>query len=137
MPTYEAAQAKAQRKIAEKGIAMEYVSVQSGAYDPVSNAVTETETRTAVYGLKSSPTVREVQSGAFPAGSMVVRIAGGLIENPSKVTDHLEFDGRVWDISEIRKVEPGGVCILLSLSVEDGGAVPAQTETPAEEPVNG
>ncbi len=123
MPTYEAAQAKAQRKIAEKGIEMEYVSVQPGAYDPVANAVTETETRTALYGLKSSPTVKEVQSGAFPAGSMVVRIAGGLVENPSKVTDHLEFDGRRWSIGEIRRVEPGGVCILLSLSVKDEGAL--------------
>ncbi len=123
MPTYEAAQAKAQRKIAEKGVPMVHVSVSQGAYDPVANAVSETETRTEIYGLKSSPTVREVQSGAFPAGSMVVRIAGGLLDGVSKVTDHLEFDGRKWSIGEVRRVEPGGVCVLLSLSVTDEGAL--------------
>ena len=123
MPTYEAAQAKAQRKIAEKGVPMVHVSVFQEEYDPVANEMSEAEKRTEIFGLKSSPTVREVQSGAFSAGSMVVRIAGGLLEDVSKVTDHLEFDGRRWSIGEVRRVEPGGVCVLLSLSVKDEGAL--------------
>ena len=68
MADYSAIAAKAARKIAEKGMPIVFVAQDEGAYDPATNTRPTIETRTPVMGVRTAPTVDEVQSGQFAVG---------------------------------------------------------------------
>jgi hypothetical protein len=115
---------KSQRKIAEKGMVMSYITIAKGAYDPVSDGYAHTETRTVVNGVKTSPTKEEVSAGLFEAGSMVILLVAGDVSQTPTIADRLEFSGRRWAIERIRSVEPAEEAILYKLQVNDEGIAP-------------
>lgn len=124
MADYSAAIAKATAKIREKGMPMTFVRVdESEEYDPVTDSYPATETNVPMYGLKTSPTVDEVQGGTFSAGSMIVLMSGEGFETRPDTTDYLVFSEKRWDITAIKPVAPAEQAILYKFQVEDIGMV--------------
>lgn len=122
MADYSAAIAKATAKIREKGMPMTYVRVdESEEYDPVTDSYPTTETKVPMYGLKTSPTVDEVQGGTFSAGSMIVLMSGEGFEKQPDTTDYLVFSEKRWDITAIKPVAPAEQAILYKFQVKDIG----------------
>lgn len=124
MADYSAAIAKATAKIREKGMPMTFVRVdESEEYDPVTDSYPVTETKVPMYGLKTSPTVDEVQGGTFSAGSMIVLMSGEGFEKQPDTTDYLVFSEKRWDITAIKPVAPAEQAILYKFQIEDIGMV--------------
>lgn len=123
MADYSAIAAKAARKIAAKGMSMIFVAQEEGAYDPVTNTRPTIETRTPVMGVRTAPTVDEVQSGLFAVGSTVILVAGNAVDKEADPTDRLEFCGHRWDITAIKTVAPAEEILLYKFQVRDAGAI--------------
>lgn len=123
MADYSAIAAKAARKIADKGMPMVFVAQDEGAYDPATNTRPTIEARTPIMGVRTAPTVDEVQSGQFAVGSTIILVAGNALDRPADTTDRLEFGGRRWNITAIRSVAPAGEILLYKFQVKDGGAI--------------
>lgn len=123
MADYSAIAAKAARKIADKGMPMVFVAQEEGAYDPVTNTRPTIETRTPVMGVRTAPTVDEVQSGLFAVGGTVILVAGNALDKPADTTDRLEFGGHRWNITAIKTVAPAEKTLLYKFQVRDAGAI--------------
>ena len=108
--------------IAAKGMPMVFVAQEEGAYDPVTNTRPTIETRTPIMGVRTAPTVDEVQSGQFAVGSTVILVAGNVLAKPADTTDRLEFGGR-WNITAIKTVAPAEEILLYKFQVRDAGAI--------------
>lgn len=79
------------------------------------------ETRTDFYGLKTSPTLAEVQMGIFGGEDLVVLMPGDVCEGRPDTTDKLEFQGTTWNITTIRPVAPAELDILYKVAVKEAG----------------
>lgn len=123
MADYSAIAAKVARKIAAKGMPMVFVAQEEGAYDPVTNTRPTIETRTPIMGVRTAPTVDEVQSGQFAVGSTVILVAGNVLAKPADTTDRLEFGGHRWNITAIKTVAPAEEILLYKFQVRDAGAI--------------
>jgi hypothetical protein len=123
MADYSRHIAKAQRKIAAKGMPMVFVSVSRGDYDPETDSHPAVETNFNLYGVKTSPTREEVQTGFFQSGSMVVLMAADDLESTPTIADMLEFDGHRWSIENIKIVAPAEDDILYKFQIKDAGTV--------------
>lgn len=122
MADYSAAIAKATAKIREKGMPMTFVRVdESEEYDPVTDSYPTKEVPFPMYGLKTQPTVDEVQGGIFSAGSMIVLMSGEGFEKQPDTTDYLMFSEKRWDITAIKPVAPAEQDILYKFQVKDIG----------------
>ena len=107
MADYTAEIALAHELLDEFGMPMIFVAQEEGTYDPVTNTRPTIETRTPVMGVRTAPTVDEVQSGLFAVGS----------------TDRLEFGGHRWNITAIKTVAPAEEILLYKFQVRDAGAI--------------
>ncbi|WP_304736511.1 hypothetical protein [uncultured Desulfovibrio sp.] len=123
MADYSAIAARATSKIAEKGMKMVFVAQEEGPYDPATNTRPTTETRTNIIGIRTAPTVDEVQSGLFTVGATVILVAGNALKKPADTTDRLEFGGHRWDITAIRTVAPAEEILLYKFQVRDAGLI--------------
>lgn len=123
MADYSSITAKAARKIADKGMPMVFVAQEEGPYDPVTNTRPTIETRTDIMGVRTAPTVDEVQSGQFAVGSTVILVAGNALAKPADTTDRLEFGGHRWNIIAIKTVAPAEEILLYKFQVKDAGAI--------------
>lgn len=123
MADYTEAIKAAESALRAKGMPMVFVRVISGEYDPVTNTRPSVEIETPFYGVKTSPTVEEVQGGIFAAGSMVVLMSGNAVDHEVSTTDTLRFGGHEWDIQQIRTVAPAEQVIVYKMQVEDAGII--------------
>ena len=123
MADYSAIAAKAARKIAAKGMSMIFVAQGEGAYDPATNTRPTIETRTPVMGVRTAPTVDEVQSGQFAVGGTIILVAGNALVKAADTTDRLEFEGHRWNITAIKTVAPAEEILLYKFQVKDAGAI--------------
>lgn len=118
-PKLQAAKAKLQAK----GMLMQFVRrtedtsqmPEPGGGRPV------IETRTDFYGLKTSPTLAEVQMGLFGGEDLVVIMPGDVCEGRPDTTDKLEFQGTTWNITTIRPVAPAELDIIYKVAVKEVG----------------
>lgn len=123
MADYSAIAAIAARKIADKGMPMVFVAQEEGAYDPVTNTRPAIETRTPIMGVRTAPTVDEVQSGLFAVGGTVILVAGDALAKAADTTDRLEFGGHRWNITAIKSVAPAEEILLYKFQVRDAGVI--------------
>ena len=123
MADYSAIAAKVARKIAAKGMPMIFVAQEEGAYDPVTNTRPTIETRTPIMGVRTAPTVDEVQSGKFSVGGTVILVAGNALDKEADPTDRLEFGGHRWNITAIKPVAPAEEILLYKFQVRDAGII--------------
>lgn len=79
------------------------------------------ETRTDFYGLKTSPTLAEVQMGIFGGEDIVVIMPGDACEGRPDTTDKLSFLGQLWEISKIHVVAPAELDIIYKVAVKEAG----------------
>lgn len=79
------------------------------------------ETRTDFYGLKTSPTLAEVQMGIFGGEDLVVIMPGDVCEGRPDTTDKLEFQGMTWNITTIKPVAPAELDIIYKVAVKEAG----------------
>lgn len=125
MADYSSYIAKASAKLAAKGMPMVYVSVTEGTeYDPNTGSYPEVKVRTDFVGLRTQPTVDEVQGGIFAAASTIVLMAGDAVDAVD-TSDYLEFLGRKWDVKAFRIIAPAEKVILYKLQIADGGSLEA------------
>lgn len=125
MPTYSETAAKAKAKLIAKGMPIQFVRVTAGGvYDPESGGYTgPTETTTSFYGVRTSPTQAEVQSGLFQGVTAVILAPADLAGGSAPTTaDKLVCGGQRWDIKEIRSVAPAETVMLYKLGVTAAGS---------------
>ena len=79
------------------------------------------ETRTDFYGLKTSPTLAEVQMGIFGGEDIVVIMPGDVCEGRPDTTDKLSFLGQLWEIFKIHVVAPAELDIIYKVAVKEAG----------------
>lgn len=79
------------------------------------------ETRTDFYGLKTSPTLAEVQMGIFGGEDIVVIMPGDVCEGRPDTTDKLSFLGQLWEIFKIHVVAPAELDIIYKVAVKEVG----------------
>lgn len=79
------------------------------------------ETRTDFYGVKTSPTLAEVQMGIFGGEDLIVIMPGDVCEGRPDTTDKLSFGGKFWNIKIIKPVAPTELDIIYKVSLKEGG----------------
>lgn len=107
----------------EFGMPMTYLSItEVGRIDPDTGKRPVTVEKVELYGVKTAPTVAEVQRGQFQGLSLVVLAPGGVI-NGADITDVIQFDGHDYDIKEIVSIAPAEKVILYKFGVQDAGKI--------------
>lgn len=124
MPTdYTHKLQSAKEKLQSKGMLMQFVRrtedtsqlpAPGGGYPVI-------ESRTDFYGVKTSPSLAEVQMGIFSGEDLIVIMPGDVCEGRPDTTDRLSFQGKLWAISVIRPVSPTDVDIIYKVSVKEEG----------------
>lgn len=125
MPTdYTPKLTKAKTKLQSKGMLMHFVRrIEDTSQMPVPGAgYPVTETRTDFYGIKTSPTMDEVQMGVFAGEDLIVLMPGDVCEDGPDTTDKVVFQDKVWSIHSIRAVAPTDLAIIYKVSVKEEGA---------------
>ena len=125
MADYSEEIALAQELLDEFGMPMTYVSITedtTGMIDPETGKYPVTIERSPFVGVKTQPTAQEVQAGRFQNVSLVVLAPGDAVAE-ADTTDVLQFDGRDWDVTEVRPVAPAEQVILYKLGVQDAGSL--------------
>lgn len=118
-PKLQAAKAKLQAK----GMLMQFVrrTEDTSQMPEPGGGYPVIETRTDFYGLKTSPTLAEVQMGIFGGEDLVVLMPGDVCDGRPDTTDKLEFQGMIWNITTIRPVAPAELDILYKVAVKEAG----------------
>lgn len=118
-PKLQAAKAKLQAK----GMLMQFVrrTEDTSQMPEPGGGYPVIETRTDFYGLKTSPTLAEVQMGIFGGEELVVIMPGDVCEGRPDTTDKLSFLGQLWEISKIHVVAPTELDILYKVAVKEVG----------------
>lgn len=118
-PKLQAAKAKLQAK----GMLMQFVrrTEDTSQMPEPGGGYPVIETRTDFYGLKTSPTLAEVQMGIFGGEDLVVIMPGDVCEGRPDTTDKLEFQGKLWGITTIRPVSPTELDIIYKVAVKEVG----------------
>lgn len=118
-PKLQAAKAKLQAK----GMLMQFVrrTEDTSQMPEPGGGYPVIETRTDFYGLKTSPTLAEVQMGLFGGEDLVVIMPGDVCEGRPDTTDKLEFQGTTWNITTIRPVAPAELDIIYKVAVKEVG----------------
>lgn len=118
-PKLQAAKAKLQAK----GMLMQFVrrTENTSQMPEPGGGYPVIETRTDFYGLKTSPTLAEVQMGIFGGEDLVVLMPGDVCEGRPDTTDKLEFQGTTWNITTIKPVAPAELDILYKVAVKEAG----------------
>lgn len=114
----------AKTKLTAKGMRMQFIRrVEDTSQMPVpGGGYPVIETRTDFYGVKTSPTLAEVQMGIFSGEDLIVLVPGDVCEGRPDTTDKLSFQGTLWGIKVIRPVSPTELDILYRISVKEEGA---------------
>lgn len=124
MPTdYTPKLLKAKAKLRAKGMPMQFVrrTEDTSQMPEPGGGYPVIETRTDFYGLKTSPTLAEVQMGIFGGEDLVVIMPGDVCEGRPDTTDKLEFQGKLWGITTIRPVAPTELDIIYKVAVKEVG----------------
>lgn len=118
-PKLQAAKAKLQAK----GMLMQFVrrTEDTSQMPEPGGGYPVIETRTDFYGLKTSPTLAEVQMGIFGGEDIVVIMSGDVCEGRPDTTDKLAFQGKLWGITTIRPVSPTELDIIYKVAVKEVG----------------
>lgn len=118
-PKLQAAKAKLQAK----GMLMQFVrrTEDTSQMPEPGGGYPVIETRTDFYGLKTSPTLAEVQMGIFGGEDLVVIMPGDVCEGRPDTTDKLEFQGMTWNITTIKPVAPAELDIIYKVAVKEAG----------------
>lgn len=118
-PKLQAAKAKLQAK----GMLMQFVrrTEDTSQVPEPGGGYPVIETRTDFYGLKTSPTLAEVQMGLFGGEDLVVIMPGDACEGRPDTTDKLAFQGKLWGITTIRPVSPTELDIIYKVAVKEVG----------------
>lgn len=118
-PKLQAAKAKLQAK----GMLMQFVrrTEDTSQMPEPGGGYPVIETRTDFYGLKTSPTLAEVQMGLFGGEDLVVIMPGDVCEGRPDTTDKLAFQGTTWNITTIRPVAPAELDIIYKVAVKEVG----------------
>lgn len=118
-PKLQAAKAKLQAK----GMLMQFVrrTEDTSQMPEPGGGYPVIETRTDFYGLKTSPTLAEVQMGLFGGEDLVVIMPGDACEGRPDTTDKLAFQGKLWGITTIRPVSPTELDIIYKVAVKEVG----------------
>lgn len=118
-PKLQAAKAKLQAK----GMLMQFVrrTEDTSQMPEPGGGYPVIETRTDFYGLKTSPTLAEVQMGIFAGEDLVVVMPGDVCEGRPDTTDKLSFLGQLWEISKIHVVAPAELDIIYKVAVKEVG----------------
>lgn len=111
---------KTKAKLQEKGMLMRYVhsEVDTSKLPEAGAGYVENLTFIDFYGIRTSPTKEEIEKGIFAGTDDVVLMAGDI---EVSTTDHLLFNGKKWDILNIRTVQPTTVAILHRISIKESG----------------
>ncbi len=124
MSVYAQKLEKAKEKLQAKGFKMQFVRRETD-YSQLPEAgggYPVTEKRVDFFGVKTSPTQKEVQLGIFNGEELVVLMPGDVCEDAPRTTDKLAFSGKLWAISTIRSVSPAELDILYKVSVREEGS---------------
>ena len=118
-PKLQAAKAKLQAK----GMLMQFVrrTEDTSQMPEPGGGYPVIETRTDFYGLKTSPTLAEVQMGLFGGEDLVVIMPGDACEGRPDTTDKLAFQGKLWGITTIQPVSPTELDIIYKVAVKEVG----------------
>ena len=77
------------------------------------------ETQTEFYGIKTNPTLAEVEKGIFNGEDLIVIMPGDVCDGRPDTTDKLLFMGSRWNISKIKPVAPTELDILYKVAVKE------------------
>ena len=124
MPTdYTPKLRAAKAKLEAKGMPMQFVrrTEDTSQMPEPGGGYPVIETRTDFYGLKTSPTLAEVQMGIFGGEDLVVIMPGDVCEGRPDTTDKLEFQGMTWNITTIKPVAPAELDIIYKVAVKEAG----------------
>lgn len=124
MPTdYTPKLQAAKAKLEAKGMPMQFVrrTEDTSQMPEPGGGYPVIETRTDFYGLKTSPTLAEVQMGIFGGEDLVVIMPGDVCEGRPDTTDKLEFQGMTWNITTIKPVAPAELDIIYKVAVKEVG----------------
>lgn len=124
MPTdYTPKLQAAKAKLEAKGMPMQFVrrTEDTSQMPEPGGGYPVIETRTDFYGLKTSPTLAEVQMGIFGGEDLVVIMPGDVCEGRPDTTDKLEFQGMTWNITTIKPVAPAELDIIYKVAVKEAG----------------
>ena len=124
MPTdYTPKLQAAKAKLEAKGMPMQFVrrTEDTSQMPEPGGGYPVIETRTDFYGLKTSPTLAEVQMGIFGGEDLVVIMPSDVCEGRPDTTDKLEFQGMTWNITTIKPVAPAELDIIYKVAVKEAG----------------
>lgn len=113
--------AVADGRLEAKGAAMVYVA-ESKSGMPVPGGGTESEEiRTNFYGIIRNPKANEIMGGIFSATVAVIVAPGNCTDGEPDTTDFIEFNGKRWEIREMRTSGPTGLPLVYQFGVKEEG----------------
>ncbi len=113
----------AKTRLQNKGMLMQFVrrTEDTSELPEPGGGYPVVETRTDFYGVKTSPTLAEVQMGIFGGEDLIVIMPGDVCEGRPDTTDRLSFSDKFWNIQVIKPVAPTELDIIYKVSVQEGG----------------
>ncbi len=117
MADYSDKVAKVNVKLEAKGYEMTFCHPVLGeVYDPETGSYQESVETTNFWGIKTRPSLEEIEGGVFQSGSTVVLMAGDAVPSVS-TSDYLLIGNNRWSIKSVYKIAPTEQVILYKLSV--------------------
>ena len=135
--SYASEIATAARLIRQKGMPVQHCRVSfGGAYDPVTDSYTETETLTEVWAVRTEAGDAEQRNYGFAIGSAVLYVAADVLDG-ILVSDFFIIGGERWAIQKVATTAPAGRPVLWAVELKEQGtyaarAVPASGESQSE-----
>lgn len=126
MADYSAEIVLARELLSEFGMNMVYVREirQGDGFNPETGLPDIIQEKTSFMGVKTRPTLEEMQAGAYEGSTLVVLAAAADLQGITpKTKDKLQFSGNDWDIEQVVIVSPAESPILYKFGVKDAGAV--------------
>lgn len=118
MPDYNALAQTAKRLIANNGRDVVLVRFVAGDYDPETNTFSNASAaETTIKGVRLNYNRSQIDNEIIKQGDIKMFVEAVGLSTPPAVDDKIKIDSEIWDIKNIKPLQPADVAVFYELQL--------------------